>query len=73
MTYFDPLGVYLADAALHTARESLRERLAAERNPRRHRQIKNIESAVMDAIGAVSRQGLTVDEFQVAATRLRAG
>src|SRR6185312_10926086 len=57
-------------AALHTARELLLDADAKTRGECRKR-LKAIESAVMDAIGAVARQGLTVDEFRRAAGKLR--
>jgi hypothetical protein len=37
------------------------------------RRIRNIESAIFDAIGAISRQGMTPDEWSAAAARMRAG
>jgi hypothetical protein len=72
MDHFDPLGTNQASACLHTARQILHDRAANERGPRK-RKIKNIEAAVLDAIGAVSRQGLTAEEFQAAAAKMRSG
>ena len=63
MNHFDPLGIDAAAAALHTARQIVHDRAAAACGSRR-RKLKNIESAIMDAIGAIARQGLTVNEIQ---------
>lgn len=58
-------------ACLHTARDLLLAQ--ADKNRGRHkRQLKNIENAVLDAIGAISRQGMTPDERSAAAARMRA-
>ncbi len=70
MNRFDPLGTDQALACLHVARDLLLARAANERGPRK-RKLKNIEATVFDAIGAVSRQGLTVEEFRTAAAQLR--
>ena len=64
MTSFDPLGIAAAADCLHVARQIIRDRAATERGSRR----RKLEDAVLDAIGAVARQGLTADD---AAARYR--
>ena len=60
------------DAALHVARDLLLAQADKTRGPHKRR-IKNIEAAVLDAIGALSRRGLAPDEWSSAVARLRAG
>jgi hypothetical protein len=67
---FDPLGTDRALACLHVARDLLHASAANERGSTK-RKLKNIEVAVFDVIGTVSRQGLTVEEFQAAAAKMR--
>jgi hypothetical protein len=72
MNRFDPLGTDQASACLHVARDLVLAQVEGERGPRK-RKLKNIEAAVLDAIGSVARQGLTAEEFQAAAAKMRSG
>jgi len=65
-TIFDELDAVCA--ALHVARDMLLTQADKARGPRRRR-LKNIESAVLDALGALARQGMTIDEWRDAAER----
>jgi hypothetical protein len=69
---FDPLGTNPALACLHVARDLLHGRAANARGSTK-RKLKNVEAAVLDAIGSVVRQGLTAEEFQAAAAKMRRG
>jgi hypothetical protein len=48
-------------ACLHTARDILHNRAKGQRGSNRRR-LKVTESAVLDAIGALARQGLSAEE-----------
>jgi hypothetical protein len=71
MNRFDPLGTEQALACLHVARDILLARAAEERGSTK-RKLKNIEAAVLDAIGTISRQGLTVEDYGAAVAKMRA-
>ncbi len=62
---FDPLGTNQVLACLHVARDLLLAQIEGARGPRK-RKLKNIEAPVLDAIGAIARQGLTVEESRAA-------
>jgi hypothetical protein len=65
-----PLGTDQAVACLHVARDMLLARVEGARGPRK-RKLKNIEAAVLDAICAVSRQGLTVEGYRATVAKTR--
>ena len=66
MTSFDL--DHVVAICLHAARDLLLAQAEKARGPRRRR-LKNVESAILDAIGAVARNGLTIDECRDAADR----
>jgi hypothetical protein len=70
MNRFDPLGTDQALACLQMASQILHNRAANERGSKK-RKLKNMETAVDGAIGSISRQGLTVDEYQAAVATMR--
>jgi hypothetical protein len=70
MNRFDPLGTNPALACLHVARDLLHARAVNARGSTK-RKLRNIEAAVFDAIGTISRQGLTVEEFRAAVAAMR--
>jgi hypothetical protein len=70
MNRFDPHGTDQALACLQTASQILHNRAANERGSKK-RKLKNMETAVDNAIGAISRRGLTVDEYQAAVATMR--
>lgn len=53
---------------LHAVRDLLLAQADKARGPRKRR-LKAIEASVLDAIGALSRQGMTIDEWRDAAER----
>jgi hypothetical protein len=65
----DPLPV---DASLHVARDLLLAQADKTRGSRKRR-LMNIEAAVLDAIGSLTRQGLTTHEWRAAVARMPAG
>jgi hypothetical protein len=70
MNRFDPLGTDQALACLQTASQILHNRAANERGSKK-RKLKNMETAVDDAIGSISRRGLTVEEYRAAVAKMR--
>ena len=58
-------------ACLHVARNLLLAQAEKAHGPRRRR-LKHIEGAVLDAIVAVARRGLTPDEYRAMTERGRA-
>jgi hypothetical protein len=69
-TIVDDLAPALS--VLHDAHDLLRD-LVGQSHGTRKRRVKYVKNAVFDAIGAIARQGLTVDEYRAAVERARAG
>jgi hypothetical protein len=59
-------------SVLHDAHDLLRYQVDKSRGTRKRR-IKYVKDIVSNAIGAISRQGLTVDEWRAAVERMSAG
>jgi hypothetical protein len=67
---FDPLGINPVLTLTHASRDIVLAQIKGARGLQR-RKLKNVEAALLDVIGVVARQGLTVEEYGAAVADLR--
>jgi hypothetical protein len=60
------------NACLHVARDMVLDQATTARGAHKRR-LKNVEGAILDALGLVSRNGMTPAEWSAWAKRLRRG